>query len=505
MTDSMVNLGTTPVRGTVLPGWPSIRTIVFLLALGLTIALSGCVSHPLFVSFPHAPGASNESVPSVDDRDPQPVPQGEPSVTPTLPNQNSSEAGAGEAHGAKAEPTLTEVPFVEEKPDDKPVFELRGRIEAEAIFASQSERNQAIIGNLQNAVGFRRARLGAQGTVGEQVRWVAEFDFAGGNIAFKDVYLAIDQLPVIREFRVGHFREPFSLEGATSSNYFTFEERSPVNALDPARNWGVGIFSYAENERLTFAAGAFRSGTNNAGNDIGDGNDMAYTTRLTCLPWYDAASGGAYLMHLGAAFSQRYPKDDVVTFRQGPRSSLLQFADDPLTPFVPDVTIPASQNQLYNLQWATVLGPLSFQAEWSATGVDQIGGGPVFLHGSYVFASFFLTGEHREYLTKQGTFGLTKVRSPFLCLKGKRLLAGGLGAWELTARFSYLNFSSANLPPAANGEPQGSRLAEGTLGVNWYLNDHARIMFNFDHAVPVIPDLGPSSASAYSIRSAIFW
>ncbi len=58
---------------------------------------------------------------------------------------------------------------------------------------------------------FRRARLGAQGYVGEQVRWVAEFDFAGGSIAFKDVYAAVTNVPIVREVRVGNFCEPFSL------------------------------------------------------------------------------------------------------------------------------------------------------------------------------------------------------------------------------------------------------------------------------------------------------
>src|SRR5262249_4245869 len=151
--------------------------------------------------------------------------------------------------------------------------------------------------------------------------------------------------------------EPFSLEGYTSSNYFPFAERSPIDSLDPARNWGVGIFSYTDNERATLALGAFKSGTSNeSGNDIGDGNDMAYDIRVTGLPWYE--SDGCYLLHLGAAFSQRLPKNNVVSFNQGPQSSLLTSSDNPGSPFLPKVTIPASQYQLYNLQAALVLGPL---------------------------------------------------------------------------------------------------------------------------------------------------
>jgi phosphate-selective porin OprO/OprP len=390
--------------------------------------------------------------------------------------------------------------------DDKPAIEVRGRIHTDAILINQSEKNKAILGDVENATGFRRARLGAQGTVGEQVNWVAEFDFAGGDISFKDVFVGVNQLPIVRRVRVGHMIEPFSLEGQTSSNYFPFVERSPIMALDPARNWGVGMFSYTDDERATLALAAFRSGTSNAsGNDVGDGNDMAYDLRITGLPWYDAASEGRYLMHLGGAFSQRYPKNDIVTFNQGPQSSLLTFSDDPGSPFLPTVKVSASQYQLYNLDWALVLGPLSFQAEWTAADLDQIGGGSVFFNGCYVFASWFLTGENRQYLPRDGTFGMTRVRSPFLCLKGKPQLRYGPGAWELTACFAYVNFNSPNLPPQANGLRVGDRDAELTVGVNWYLNDYARLLFNYVHAVPVDPNFGPSYADAFFIRTAIFW
>jgi phosphate-selective porin OprO/OprP len=279
-------------------------------------------------------------------------------------------------------------------------------------------------------------------------------------------------------------------------------------ALDPAYNWGVGIFSYTDNERVTFDLAAFRNGTsNNSGNDVGDGNRMAYDVRVTCLPWYDAASDGRCLMALGAAFSERFPANNVVTINQGPQSGLLSTSEDPGSPFVPTITVPANQQQLFNLNWATVLGPLSFQAEWSATNIDQIGKDqphPVFLNGFYVFASYYLTGENRQYVTKDGTFGMTRVLDPFLCLMGKHCLATGPGAWELTARFAYAAFANANIPPS-NGLKVGDNEAELTLGVNWYLNDYTRIMFNYVHAVPVDPNFGPSYADEFVVRTAIFW
>src|SRR5262249_58275146 len=153
----------------------------------------------------------------------------------------------------------------------------------------------------------------------------------------------------------------------------------------------------------------------------------------------------------------------------------------------------------------TVLGPLSFQAEWTAMEVNQIGGGPVFLHGFYAYASLFLTGEHRQYETKDGVFGRTRILHPFLCMNSKHAVACGPGAWELTARFAYADFANANIPLASDGLRVGDREAATVLGVNWYLNDYTRLMFNFTHFVPVDPNFGPSRADEFGLRFQIFW
>jgi phosphate-selective porin OprO/OprP len=434
----------------------------------------------------------------------------------TSDDQEKRQQGAGaktsdeqeKQQDAAAKPPATtkaDLSQLERDEDPKPAIRLRGRIHTDAIEVTQSLRDKMIFGNLQNAVGFRRARLGAEGEVGEQVNWVAEFDFAGGQIEFKDVFIGVSELPLVRRIRVGHMLEPYSLESQTSSNFITFVERSPVNSLDPGRNWGVAFFSYTDNERATLAGGAFKSGTsNNTGNDIRDGNDMTYTFRATCLPWYDAASDGRYLWQVGGAFSQRFPPNHTVEINQGPQSSLLPISDNPGSPFLPKISIPSNHWQIYNLGSALVLGALSFQAEWNAAYISQIGGSPVFLNGMYVYASYFLTGENRDYIRKDGAFGGVHVRSPFLCLGGHKKIAHGPGAWELAARFDYTNYNNPNIP-MSNGLKVGERLAEFALGVNWWLNDYTRIMFNYLHAVPVDPNFGPSWGDEYVVRCEIFW
>lgn len=385
-------------------------------------------------------------------------------------------------------------------------FHVRGRIEAEAISVKQDQKNKDIYGEYQNSVGFRRARIGAEGSFNDQTRWVAEWDFASGDIKFKDMFVAIDKLPILREVRIGNFAEPYSLEGQTRSVWFPFTERSQAFSLDPARNWGVGVYSHTDDKQLVIQLAAVRSGTDsNNGEDSGNQNDWAFDARVVWVPWYNDAEDSFGLLHIGGAISQRNAKNDTVSFNQGPQATLLQSGTDrAVPPFTPEITMKANQNQLYNLQSALVLGPLSFQAEWNATQVEQLKGGNVFFHGGYILASYFLTGEHRNYNRDFGTFWEPTVHSPFVCADGNGGIHGP-GAWELAARLAWMNYDNSNLPLGSNGLPQGSKQTTFTLGVNWYLNDNTRLMVDYVHAIPVDPTFGSSNADTFTIRTAMFW
>jgi phosphate-selective porin OprO/OprP len=386
-----------------------------------------------------------------------------------------------------------------------PNIRLRGRIEPESVTITQSPKNKELFGDFQDAVGFRRARIGAEGEANEMSRWVAEIDFAGGNIALKDAFFAVNHLPFIREVRVGNIAEPFTLEGQTRSVWFPFVERSPSFLFDPTRRWGVAFYSYTDDQRLFIQGGAFKSGTGSDGNDVGDSNDLAYTARIVGLPWYDDSGDSLHLLHVGGAASQVYPKDNKVTFNQGPQNNLLQSgSDNPHIDFVPTVTMTADHYQLYNLQSALVLGPLSFQAEWTGTRVEQTNNGPVTLSGWYLFGSYFLTGEHRNYDREFGTFWEPTVRRPFVCPDG-RAVAAGPGAWEVVARLAYLDFDSSNLPKLSTGLPAGTRQTMVTLGLNWYLNNNARIMLDYTHVLVDYPPFGNSTADTFTVRTAVFW
>ncbi|HKB03700.1 MAG TPA: porin, partial [Gemmataceae bacterium] len=257
-----------------------------------------------------------------------------------------------------------EAPKPERESDGKPTVKLRGRFEADALGVTQSLANRLTVGDLQSATGFRRARVGAEGTYGERLRWVTEFDFADKNVRFDDVYAGLAGLPVPGELRVGHFWEPFGLEGPMSSNYQPFMERSLVNALGPGLNWGVGLFTHSPDEAATFAAGVFRAGSDRVGRQLSEDPGLAYTARATWLPYHDGTNDPNTLIHVGAAASRRSPPNDMIAFQPEPQSSLLQAGESPLPPFIQGVTIPAQRVWLANLEAAAVAGPMWAMSEW---------------------------------------------------------------------------------------------------------------------------------------------
>ena len=75
----------------------------------------------------------------------------------------------------------------------------------------------------------------------------------------------------------------------------------------PGRNDGIMAFNWTENQRATWAIGTF---TNQTGYDqpptfVYDHWGLDMTMRATYLPWYDEASGGRGLLHLGVDYAYR--------------------------------------------------------------------------------------------------------------------------------------------------------------------------------------------------------
>lgn len=424
------------------------------------------------------------------------------------PSAEATWAGSLEASGFEA-PSPDFVARVEEfmkkaaekeaaekaKAAQKPTISVSGRMFADAVIFQQSALSRAVLGDAQDTVFIRQARLGASGHMFQVFSYKVEMDFAARDsadaqlTAFKDTYLEIAELPLLGRVRIGHYKEPFSLEQLTSARFVTFMERSLADVFVPARNMGVMAINHAEDQRITWAVGAFRTMGDRPPFRSDDDGGSAVTARLTWLPWYDEATAGQELLHLGISYSFRDFDDPNQRVRQRPETSVGPRVVDTHT-----ITNLVDVN-LLGPEVAWVYGPFSVQSEWIA-GFYNRGAGlanPTF-HGLYVNASLFLTGEHRAYNRSTGAFDRVKPLENFFRIRDEDgCIVTGKGAWEIAYRFSYLDLNDAGIA--------GGIASDHTFGLNWYLTPYARMMFNYVHSDADLASAGDVPLDIFEMRA----
>jgi phosphate-selective porin OprO/OprP len=417
---------------------------------------------------------------------PQLFPQAQPlPPLPTGPVGKETEAAVGSDLSLKAS---WKYGLSLETPNKDFVIRFGGMVHYDLAFYTAGDQVQfgpGGVGALQDGTALRRGRLRGEGTMWEVLDFKLEFEFGNDaradNQVFgapfpTDVYLTFTHLPVLGNVRIGNQKEVLSLEHLTPDRFLEFLERSQVfDAFIPSTFIpGITAFDSVLEDRATWAAGIYKNTRNPYGFGVGDGQYSA-TGRLTGLPLYCA--DGAGLWHVGVAASHRDLADGSARFRV--RDSV-RGAPAPLLNTLADTgTFPGGSQDLVILESALVLGPLSIQAEYAASMVNNasVGGGAVadvFFQGCYVEALYFLTGEHRNYNRKRGAFDRVIPHENFFLVRGEEGHPFGSGAWEVGVRFSSTDLTNQGI--------QGGVLQDLTLGLNWYLNPNAKIQWNYDVA-----------------------
>jgi phosphate-selective porin OprO/OprP len=83
-------------------------------------------------------------------------------------------------------------------------MKIGGRVHTDWFLSSEDDSLKAEIGEQEDGVEIRRARIYFSGLMYENVEYKLQLDFAGAEVAFKDAYLSITDLP-IGKLRMGQF------------------------------------------------------------------------------------------------------------------------------------------------------------------------------------------------------------------------------------------------------------------------------------------------------------
>jgi phosphate-selective porin OprO/OprP len=372
---------------------------------------------------------------------------------------------------AKPDPEAWKVVFHDglrfERNDGQYKFRVGGLLQFDFVGTGQQQELQDFVDNTGTGVDFRRARLTAEGDFGEHLYFKTEYDFAGGgdvgggtgDADFTDLYVGLQRIPCLGRIQVGHFKEPMGLEELTSDRFTTFMERAlPVLAFSPARNSGVAFLNTAFDQRLTWAVGGFRD-VGSFGEGFEESSEYNTTARLSGLPlWMD---DGETLVHLGASYSHRFRNEDAVAFAPKPEVNKS-------IPLVATGALDTEGIDVFGQEAALVIGPFSLQGEVYEALVNGEGAGRDDFWGAYGYASWFVTGERRNYDRKIGAFTRTSPKNPFSISKGQ------WGALELAARFSHVDLNEESV--------RGGVENDVTAGANWYLFSNLRLMVNWVYA-----------------------
>jgi phosphate-selective porin OprO and OprP len=416
-------------------------------------------------------------------------------------------------------------------PDGKNEIKLRGLLQADHRHYSDGasdvrDRSRNRAGYLDPTTGFkdaenssllRRVRPTIEGKVGGKYGFRFTPEFAGGSASVVDAYAEATLNPAFN-IRAGKFKSSVGLERLQGGGDIKFIERSYVtNAILPNRDLGISVYGDVLDKKLNYNVGIV-NGVADGGN-ISTGTEYngerEYTARLFTTPFLDSANALSGLgFGIGATYTDFNGEQNLnftdTTASDATRNGLPSYVTNGQQTFFRYGANAIADGKRFRVspQASYYSGPFGLITEYARVDQDvslvgRLAGNTdntaqPFLPGTkkklthdawQIAASYLITGE-------DASFKGVKPKNDF------DLEKGGWGAWELVARYSEINLDSdtfknrfgqnANENQNA-GAPTGinSAYADGTksaksakswtAGVNWYLNQNAKIALNYEH------------------------
>jgi phosphate-selective porin OprO/OprP len=240
-------------------------------------------------------------------------------------------------------------------PKENLKIKIGGKLIVDGGNIDADEELQRAFPNLDgNDINFRDFSVDIFGNIYDSVDFRFEIDFANAK-DIKDNWIRFSKIPYLKHTKIGHMKEPFSLEEQTGINSITFMERAlPVQAFSPGRNFGLRYDHPVSDSPINWSAGIF--------------------------------------LNTGS-FSNLGETSNQISFQ-------------------------ADGFDKIGTELAVVSGPLSFQGECFYTLTDAFSKGDPDFWGAYAYLSYFITGEHRKYRRSEGIFSFGEQYYRFNPLKG---------------------------------------------------------------------------------------
>ncbi|WP_337244699.1 porin [Luteimonas sp. gir] len=357
-------------------------------------------------------------------------------------------------------------------------FHPRGRVMMDWSSTHGSNFADRNIGGTE----MRQVRLGAEGTIGA-LGYKIDVDFADNDVSIKDAYLSWDtrlgNLPA--EFYLGNKLKDRAIDSSTTLTRTPFMERNAVASIGAPNS---GYFGLGAQMKLIGQNWHYSLGF--TGDDIGNAGAQSDSQTVTTRAHWNPIKRAQGFVHLGGWAVYEEFGSDVTSINKVPRIA---------SSFNDNVRVSASSIADVSREtiWGAELGGTwrsgwAF-AEYAERTIASRTADDVTQKATSVYAGWLLTGEKPGFSARSGVWGTTRVARP--------VTDGGIGAWELAARFDRMDFTDAR---------RGGEGDAWTLGVNWYLNNWSRLMLNYVHWTTdnqVGSYRGPDSGNTVNVRAQV--
>lgn len=325
---------------------------------------------------------------------------------------------------------------------------------------------------------LRRMRFAIKANVGDNWYGEIDFDFDGNTVDIKDVYLRRyfgKPGSPWGQIRIGQFRMPQGMQQTTTSRYLKLMERAGVYKFNPNRRLGIGWSSWSK--KYSFGLGLHTEEVRfdpdyelEPETDYYSGPKDGAEVMQGAKPMLGVSTRGVYypineigkLVSVGLGYSARTP-------------GLYKYPDNRIKYDVKDETrVSEMEFTVAKVGGVELAHNMNIDAavsfgSWRMTGeyyynvlTMESGADPVNFNGFYVQSAYLLTGENHAWNYREGEF--TQVRA-----KSKK------GAWEVAARYSYLNLNDFD------AGIRGGQKGQWTVGINYYASRNVKFMINYSY------------------------
>jgi phosphate-selective porin OprO/OprP len=288
-------------------------------------------------------------------------------------------------------------------------------------------------------------------------------------------------------FTVGYTHPFVSLEDATFPGNLLFLERPSIVFIERSVAAGIqraSLGGYAATGDY-FASAYLTGPTFGAQRDTLLNNEqLAFVSRVAVRPYHDQD----WNLHAEASGQHVFHPNLNTSGVPGVSQQTISLADEPelrlaFDPLVDTGPISASSASVYGggvgANWRNFL----MQGEFYQIAVIQsklphVPAPMLGFNGGYVEGSVVLTGEAHPYNIDKAAWGRPHSDHPF------SLAEGGIGAWEVAARYSTVDLNSDVVPGApqsVTGGVYGGKQQIGAAALSWYPNDWLRFILQFQY------------------------